>query len=374
MSFSFNRLGSIFKKECRHIVRDPFTMLLSMLLPLLVVLVLGNCIEFNLKEISVVVVDHDKSEESRRLIESFNSSNYFKTYFEDSPDAAFSEILKEDAKAAIVIPPQFGKNTKFGREKKSSVQILLDGADNSSVGSIMNYIGTISFSAMNKIMGHETKAKKPPLTIKERYLFNPELNSRWFAIPGLAAVIIALVAILLTSLTICKEWEQGSMELLISTPVESSELIIGKISPYAILASIGFLIVYFCARVLFKVPMAGSNIILFSATLLFIMNYLGIGLFISVTTKIQQIAVQKALTIGLLPTAMLSGFIFPIEYMPTVLQYLTVIFPARWYVEISRNEFLRGGSFSDLLKPFSILLIQSILIIRASISRFKRKL
>lgn len=371
MNFRLNRLKSVFVKEFMHIVRDPFTLLFSMGLPLLVVIILGNCIEFNLREISAVVVDHDKSTDSRKLIESFGSSNYFKIYYKDSPERAYEDIVQEKAKTEMVIPPKFGE--KIRTEKSITVQILLDGADNSCVSAIMNYLGTISTSSALKIIGHPTEDMFP-LKIKERYLFNPELNSKWFAIPGLTAVIIAIVAILLTSLTICREWEQGSMELLISTPVQSSELILGKIMPYAILSSIGFMIVYFCARTLFNVPMIGSHALLFSATLLFIINYLGIGLLISVTTKIQQVAVQKAMIIGLLPTSMLSGFIFPISYMPDVLQWITVIFPARWYVEIARNEFLQGSSLSDLIIPFSVLVIQSICIVTTAIFKFKRSL
>lgn len=371
MSFKFNRLKSVFRKECMHIARDPFTLLFSMCLPFLVVLILGNSIEFNLNEISTVVVDHDKTEESRKLIESFGSSNYFKIYYAESPERAFDDIVREKAKAEMVIPPNFAENIRTN--KQISVQILLDGADNSSVSAILGYLATISSSSVSKVMDYKIK-NILPLNIKERYLFNPELNSKWFAIPGLTAVIIAIVAILLTSLTICREWEQGSMELLISTPVQSTELILGKITPYAVLSSIGFIIVYLCARLLFNVPMVGSHMILFSATLLFIINYLGIGLLISVTTKIQQVAVQKALIIGLLPTSLFSGFIFPISYMPEVLQWITAAFPARWYVDIARNEFLQGSSLSDLITPFSILTLQSVLIIVAAISKFKRSL
>ncbi|MDR1475776.1 MAG: ABC transporter permease [Holosporales bacterium] len=371
MIFKLSRFTAIFKKEFMHILRDPFTIMFSMLLPLIVVIILGNSVEFNLNAISTVVVDHDKTSSSKKLIESFRSSDYFKVYNKDSPEKAFDEIVKEKAKVELFIPPGFGRAVNCGKSPR--VQILLDGADNSSVAAIMNYINTLSITAIPKIIGHEIKSA-PPYEIKERFLFNPELNSKWFAIPGLAAVIIAIVAILLTTLTICREWEQGSMELLMSSPVKSSELMLGKISPYAILSFLGFFIVYLGARLLFGVPMVGSNVILFSATLLFILNYLGIGLFISVTTKSQQIAIQKALTIGLMPTSMLSGFIFPIEYMPVVLKYLTVIFPARWYVEIARNAFLQGSSFSDLFLNFSILFVQLILIVALSILKFKRNL
>lgn len=371
MSFSTKRMFAILRKEYMHVMRDPYTLLLALLMPFLVVMILGNSIEFNLREISTVVVDHDKSSESRKLIESFSSSNYFKPYYKDSPAAAFNEILNERAKVQIYIPPNFGQNVRVG--KTIDAQILLDGTDNSSVAAVSNYIATISASSMNKL-NSSVLMPDLPLKIKERYMFNPELNSKWFAIPGLSAVIIALVALLLTALTICREWEQGSMELLLSTPVRSGELMLGKIGPYAVLSSIGFLIVYLSARYIFGVPFVGSLTLLFTTTFIFIVTYLGIGLYISVTTKTQQIAVQKAMIIGMLPTSLLSGFIFPIEYMPEFLQYLTLVFPPRWYIQIVRNQFLQGSSFADLWMPFCILTSQAIFIISAAILKFKRSL
>jgi ABC-2 type transport system permease protein len=187
----------------------------------------------------------------------------------------------------------------------------------------------------------------------------------------LSAVIIALVSILLTSLTVCREQEQGSMELLLSTPIKSVEIILGKILPYAFLGWTGFGIVYVAARFLYDVPFYGSHWILLLGTAIFILDYLALGLLISITAKQQQLAVQMAMVIGLLPTILLSGFLFPIEYMPDILQYITMIFPARWYIEIARCEFLKASAFSDLVVPFVVLIIQGIVLIIAAIKKFK---
>ena len=368
MNFDARRLNAVFRKECMHILRDPFTMLLSLLLPFLIIVILGNSIEFNMKNISTIVVDHDKTEESRKLIDAFSSSNYFKIIYTNEPERALDLVVDEVARAIIFIPPSFAQNIKKGAQ--ANVQILIDGSDNSSVGAVSNYLATIRAIACKQLKQVELKS---PIAIKERFLFNAELNSRWFAIPGLAAVIIAIVAILLTALTICREWEQGSMELLMSTPVKSVELMLGKILPYAVLASIGFIIVFLSARFLFHVPFVGKYWILSLGTITFIMNYLGIGLYISVTTTQQDVAVQKALIIGMLPTALLSGFLFPIEYMPNIMQYMTVVFPPRWYIEIARNQFLQGGSFADLWLPFLMLILQSIVIVYGAIKKFRRK-
>ena len=205
-------------------------------------------------------------------------------------------------------------------------------------------------------------------------LFNPELNSKWFAIPGLTAVIVAIVCILLTSLTICKEYELGSMELLLSTPVEPMEIIIGKVIPYAFLGWAGFCIVYFASRFVFDVPFFGNFWILLLATMIFIIDYLAIGMYISVTSRQQQVAVQIALILGLLPTVLLSGFVFPVEYMPKLLQYFAMIFPAKWYMTIIRAEFLKASPIGDLILPISILLSQGIIVICAAVTKFRRTL
>ncbi len=369
---SFQRFWSIVKKEHMHVMRDPFVLLLALALPFLIVIILGSSIEFNLSDIATVVVDQDNSIESQRLVESFGSSNYFRTYYISSPDGIFDELAEERAKAGIFIPPGFSKDVGSGNG--GTIQMLVDGADNSSISAIMNYLGTMQVKSRDRIRGYQLEDDNAPIKIVERYLFNAELNSKWFAIPGLAAVVIAIVAILLTTLTICKEWEHGSMELLMSTPVRSSELMLGKIVPYAVLSAMGFVIVYLVARLLFGVPVRGSHLALAVFTIIFIIDYLGVGLYISVTTKEQQVAVQKALIIGLLPTSMLSGFIFPVKYMPDMLQYLTTIFPARWYVDAVRGVFLHGNTIWELKKQLIILTFQGLVILGAAITQFKRSL
>jgi ABC-2 type transport system permease protein len=246
---------AIFEKEFKHILRDPFTLLLALFLPVAIVLILGNSIEFNLKEIPTAVVDHDKSQESGRLVETLNSSGYFKTYFLENPQTSLREIIRENAKAALYIPPGF--NNKISAGEQAEVQMIVDGADNSYVAAIANYLSSIQNLATKKILN-----QKPGQDfLKIRLLFNPELTSAWFAVPGLSAIIIALVSVLLTSLTVCREFELGSMELLLSTPVKTGEIIVGKLFPYAFLSWIGFGIVYFAARRIFGVPFEGSYLI-----------------------------------------------------------------------------------------------------------------
>lgn len=370
--FSMARMKAIFSKEFKHIFRDPFTMLMALMLPLAIVMILGNSIEFNVKSIHMSYYDADRTESSRRLIETFDSSNYFQAAAIDNPEHGFDNIVDERARVMVSVPPDFEKQILGGGV--GHVQVLLDGSDNSSVMAVVNYLNTINQNAYFKIMDVPHDVAVPGLSFQTRYLFNPELNSRWFSVPGLSAVIIALVAIMLTTLTICREWERGSMEMLLSTPATSLEIILGKVLPYAILSFVGFILVFIIARLIFGVPFVGNYFVLVLGTLLFILGYLAIGLFISISTHKQDVAIQFACIIGLLPTVVLSGFIFPVEYMSRGYQAFASLFPARFYMEITRDQFLKGSSIIDLWILFALLGAQAAVIIVACLARFKRTL
>lgn len=370
--FSYHRALAIFSKEFKHILRDPFTLIIALLLPLLIVLILGNSIEFNIKSIKMGYYDADRTESSRKLIETFGSSNYFLPYALDNPEKGFPDIVAERARAVVVIQPDFEKEVMAGRT--GEVQVIVDGADNSSIMAVMNYLTTINRNAYFKINDIPKYLSRENLSFKSRYMFNPELNSRWFSVPGLSAVIIALVAIMLTTPTICREWERGSMEMLLSTPATTLEIILGKVLPYAILSFIGFVLVFIVARVVFGVPFVGSYTLLVLATLLFILGYLALGLFISVSTHKQEVAIQFAVIIGLLPTVVLSGFIFPVEYMSRPYQIVSHLFPASFYIDVSRDQFLKGSSFGDLWVSFALLTAIATVLIAACLHRFKRTL
>ncbi len=370
--FSFPRAAAIFSKEFKHILRDPFTLVMALLLPLMIVLILGNSIEFNIRSINMGYVDADRTESSRRLIETFGSSNYFRPFELDNPSDGFDHVLAERARAVLVVPPNFERDMHAGHG--ADVQIMLDGADNSSIIAITNYLRTINQNAHFKINDIPRNMTAEKLKMKSRYMFNPELNSRWFSVPGLAAVIIALVAIMLTTLTICREWERGSMEMLLSTPATTLEIIFGKVLPYAILSFVGFILVFVIARTVFGVPFVGSYLTLVLGTLLFILGYLAIGLFISVSTHKQDVAIQFACIIGLLPAVVLSGFVFPVEYMNRAYMAVSSIFPARFYIELSRDQFLKGSSLWAMGPQLLAMGAIAAVLIVACLIRFKRTL
>ena len=370
--FSWQRIKAIFSKELKHIMRDPFTLMMALMLPLLIVLILGSSIEFNIKSIDLAYVDNDKTMASRKLIETFGSSDYFKPYVVAQPDDALDDIISGQARVAVVVPTDFQKNVLS--ERGAQIQVLVDGTESSSISSVSNYLGTVNKNAMYKIRDVPINLDSDNPKLKIRYLFNPELNSRWFAVPGLSAVIIALVAIMLTTLTVCKEWERGSMEMLLSTPATRLDIVVGKMAPYAILSFIGFILVFVVARTVFDVPFVGAYWQLVMGTLLFILGYLAIGLLISVSTKKQEVAIQYAAIIGLLPTVILSGFVFPIEYMSRGYRIVSAMFPARFYMDVTRDQFLKGSLFVDVWWLYMILGVQALIIFSIAVIRFKRSL
>jgi ABC-2 type transport system permease protein len=370
--FSVRRARAIFSKEFKHIWRDPFTLIMALMLPLAIVLILGNSIEFNIKSINMAFFDADKTSASRKLVETFGSSNYFRPYDIDNPDDIFGDIVAGRARVGLVVPPNFERDMVGANGAK--VQVLVDGTETSTMSSVANYLNTINQNAYFKIIDVPMNTSAQNLQFKVRYLFNPELNSRWFAVPGLSAVIIALVAIMLTTLTVCREWERGSMEMLLSTPATRLDIIVGKVAPYAILSFAGFILVFIIARVVFGVPFIGGYWQLILGTWLFIVGYLAIGLLISVSTKKQEVAIQYAAIIGLLPTVILSGFVFPIEYMSRGYQYVSALFPARFYMDITRDQFLKGSLFFDIWWLYAILAFQALVILLFCVFRFKRSL
>ncbi len=361
------RAFAIARKETFHILRDPFTLALALLLPVMMVTIFGLAIEFNVQNIHIAVYDGDKTQASRQLLDTLGSSKYFLLDRVKTQHDAIHLVDSELDRAALIINPQFEYNLLSGRG--SQAQLILDGSDNSTVGSIISYFGTMQTMAARRITG---EALEPPVKLKTRFLYNPELNSRWFVVPGLMVTVVAILAVLLTSLTVAREWENGSMELLLSTPVEPLEIILGKLMPYIGLGLGAVLFVYIIARVGFGVPFLGSHFVFLAGCLIFLSTYMAQGLLISVTTRNQQLSMQLALMSGLLPSTLLSGFIFPIESMPLFFQGLTAILPARWFMEISRDVFLKGSGFLDLKTPFIALSIICFVMVRIASRKFKK--
>jgi ABC-2 type transport system permease protein len=367
--FSWNRAKAIARKEAFHILRDPYTITLALFMPLFMVFVYGFAIDFNVKNVPMAVSNFDHSQYSRELIDTFRSSNYFIIRNVNAPDDVLDDIESERTRAGLIIPPKFSTDLNNGRN--AVVQIVLDGADNSTVGAIAGYMNGIQLKAVERLTNFKVDL---PFKLKTRFLFNPELNSRWFIIPGLIVIVMTILSVLLTALTIAREWENGSMELLLSTPIKPIEIIIGKLAPYAVLGFIALLLIFLFSSYVFHVPFKGSMTLFLVCYLIFLTAYLAHGLLISILTKNQQTALQYAMLTGFLPAQLLSGFIFPIASMPIFFHYFTMIFPARWFVYISRNIFLKNTKFVDMWFEIGLMTILSIGIVLFATNRFKRSL
>ena len=363
------RIISIAKKEVRHILRDPFTMAFAVGTPVILLTFFGFIIDFNYRNLVITVEDRDHTSMSRQVAETFSASGFFRVTAPAPGKQLVKELDSEKSSGIVIIEPDFNKKIK--RNEEAKIQVIVDGADNSKSGVLLGYIASLQGIAARRMYGAEPS---PPIDVKTRFLFNPELNSRWFVIPGLTVVIIGLLSIFLTALTVAREWENGSMELLLSTPVKPAEIIFGKLAPYLALTFLGVTLVYIVSRTVFRIPFAG-NIFLYAVTcLIFITAALSQGLLISVVTRQQQLAMQLSFVTGLLPSLLLSGFIFPIESMPKFFQYFTAVLPQRWFIMISRGIFLKGEGLADLAKPLCVLLVMDMLLITAAVKKFKSDL
>jgi len=319
--------------------------------------------------VALAVWDADRTQSSRRLLDTFGSSEYFLIQHAGSPQEAMNLVSAERARAALIIPPRFETDLFSGRGAEA--QILVDGSDSSTVGPVLGYVGRIQYIASQRIGGFDLE---PPYEMRTRFMFNPELNSQWFMVPGLTVVVMSLLSVLMTALTVAREWENGSMELLLSTPVQPLEIIAGKLAPYGVLGIVTIVIVYVVARTIFNVPFVGNLWVYGFGALLFLVTYLAQGLLISVVIRKQMLAMMIALLSSLMPSFLLSGFIFPLESMPKFFQYMTMVFPARWFMQISRDTFLKGTSLFDLGVPFLALAGTCTLMIVLSVNRFKSDL
>jgi len=366
--FDLGRALSIARKETHHIQRDPVTLAASLGLPVLLVCFFGFVIDLNVRDVGLLVADGDGTRASRELVDLFGSSGYFKIERALSAADATRALGDERAKAALIVEPQFERGLRAGRPV--SAQVLLDGADNAYAGTVGAYLVGLQEEARARL----TSAPPPAASIRTRFLFNEELNSRWFIVPGIFVIVVGLISALLTALTVAREWENGSMELLLSTPVRPLEIIFGKIAPYLGLSGIGVGLVYGLARVVFGVPFHGSHPLFFLATGLFLAATMAQGLVISVVTRQQQLAFQLAMNTGMLPIQLLSGFIFPVESMPLAFQYVTMILPARWYMTIVRALFLKAPDLAMLARPLGALTVLAALFVAVAWRKFKMDL
>ncbi len=298
----------------------------------------GYAISFDVTNIELAVLDQDRSERSRRLVDAFESSGYFRVVRDlQSPADARRALDLGDARMVLVIPPDFaGRLARRG--EAATVQLLLDGGDANTATIAQNYAQVILAGFAAGAAGSPTV----PVVARSRVWYNETLESRNMIVPGLVAVIMSIIAAMLTALTIAREWERGTMEQLAATPVSRFEVVLGKLLPYVAIGFIDVVLAVLAGILVFDVPLRGDVVLLAGLTLLFLVGALGLGMFISAALKSQVLATQVAMVVTYLPSLLLSGFLFSIANMPVVLRAVTHVVPARYYISVTRGIFLKG--------------------------------
>jgi len=367
---NFVRIRAITKKEFIQIRRDPFSLAMAFLLPMILLFIYGFAVTFDVDKISTVVYDRDKSSYSRELINQFTQSGYFTVVsYIDRYDEIDAYLDRSEAKVAIVIPVDFSNHVRAG--KSAAVEVILDGANSNTANIAQGYISAIAQAYTRRIKGASIT---PLIDSRSRVWYNTELRSRNFIIPGLIAVIMAVIIALLTSLTVAKEWDRGTMEQLISTPVRPAELVIGKLIPYFVVVFADIILTILMATLFFGVPLRGSVPLLLVLSSIFLFGGLSTGILISIVAKDQTTACQMAMLNSFLPAFLLSGFVFTISNMPGPLQIITYLVPARYYVTILKAIFLKGVSFQYLFWETLLLTIYGIGIFTLAIRKLHKRI
>ncbi|MHB2154695.1 ABC transporter permease [Calditrichota bacterium GD2] len=357
---------SIVKKEFLHIVRDYQTLIIIFIMPVLMLLLFGYAITLEMRQIEIAVVDHARTPQSRLLINHLQSSDFFNIRAYNVPEAAFESLLqKRKVRCILVIPADFSQS--LNQEVFTPVQLLIDASDPNAANFIQNYLLKITslFNAENN------PDFKLPFEIIPRFMFNPDLKSEYFFVPSLIAVIILLISALLTSIAIVREKERGTFEQILVSPVHATQIILGKVIPYIVLGFIDSLIILFIGHVWFQVPIHGSLLLLFSTLIVYSLTGLSFGLFVSTVTDSQRTAMLIALLMTILPTILLSGFIFPIPSMPLIFQYVSQIIPATHFLKIIRGILLKGNGLMEIKMEIVYLMGLSAFMMALSIKKFK---
>ncbi len=379
------RLRSMLIKEFIQALRNPRMRVILFLPPLIQLMIFGYAANTDIRNISLAVYDLDNSPESRELIEHFASSGYFRIAAHPRDPREIRRLIDEGrVSAALQLNPAFARQL---RTREGTVaQMIVDGTDSNTASVVMTYAQRIVSEYSRQILVQRITslpnipdAMKRPfflrggIDVESRAFFNPNLESRNFYVPGIMAFLIMLVTLLLTCMAIVREREIGTMEQLIVSPIRPFELILGKTIPFALIGYVDVLIVTLVGVFWFEVPIRGSLLLLLAATTIYLLSSLGIGLFISTISHTQQQAMM-AMFFFFIPAILLSGFVFPIANMPTIVQYLTYADPLRYYLVIIRGIFLKGSGFPVLWPQMVGLAIVGGIVFTFSSLRFKKRL
>jgi ABC-2 type transport system permease protein len=375
---SLPRIWAIAKKEFIHIYRDSRSLALVILMPAILMLLFGYAVTLDVKKVPMAVLDQDGTQESLSFVDRFSGSPYFRLQIFAQNEKEITQLIDEGkVKMGLVLPWNFSRMIKAGR--KVPVQVLLDGTDSNSANIILSYVQAVARQynqekTFLKVERMGMEKLNAPVEGRTRVWFNEDLESKNYFIPGLVAVIMSIIGVLLTGQVIVREWERGTMELLISTPVKKGELMIGKLCPYFFLGLLDLALAVLMGTWVFEVPLRGSIALLFCLSSIYIFVALALGLTISTVARTQILANQMAMMIGFLPTFLLSGFTFVIANMPVWLQVITYGIAPRYYVTIVKEIFLKGADISLLWTETLILVGMMIAGVWIATKSFKKEL
>lgn len=372
------RVRAIARKELLHILRDPRSLAMAIAIPMLLLLLFGYALTLDVDEVPMAVWDQGPSPESRALLDRFAASRYFAlrrvawSYPELERAIDTGEVL-----AALVLPEDFGGRVAAGRD--APVQLIVDGSDSNTATIAIGYVEAVAAGYSLDVALRTAQRSQPgrlrvPIDLRQRFWFNPDLESKNAIVPGLIAVIMMVIAALLTSLTVAREWEQGTMEQLIATPVQGRELILGKLLPYFGLGFLDVVIAVAMGELLFDVPLRGSPALLFAMAAIFLAGALALGMVISIVARGQLVASQLAMILTFLPSFLLSGFMYAIANMPPAIQAITHLVPARYFVALLKGIYLKGVGLEVLAVEAALLALFALGMVALANLRFRKRL
>lgn len=370
------RLRAVVVKELRQVRRDPFSLAMLIGLPAFMLVLYGFALNFDVRHVRLAVQDLDRGAASRELVASFTHSTYFDLVATPDAGADLDALLeRRAARAVLVIPAGYGRHLDAGRS--APVQLLLDGADSTTATTVLGYARALvaeqNLAIQAATLRRAGVRARSVLDLEPRVLFNPELQSTQFLVPGLIGFLLMLTAVLSTALSVVREKERGTMEQLRVAPLRTWELIVGKTLPYLGISLVATFIILLAARALFGVVIRGPYLDLLGAVLLYLFGALGFGLFISTVANTQLLAFQAGLISSLLPAILLSGFIFQIRVMPAWLQLVTYLVPARYFLVILRGIILKGEGLATYWPQVGALVLYALAVVALASARLARR-
>jgi ABC-2 type transport system permease protein len=370
---NMRKVLAVGRKEFRQIARDRRSLMVLLFVPAFFLLLYGYALSFDVQNIQLAVLDHDRSQASRQLVSAFVKSGYFELVADVSSSREYEELIdRGEVRAALVIPAALQRDLLNGR--RVPVQVIINGDNSNTAMTVMGYALRILHiaSAQYQLQG-VTRAAGAPITVESRVWYNPELRSALFLIPGLIAYIGMISAVVSTSLSVVREKERGTMEQVRMAPLGTGSYIIGKTLPYFVISLATSVFIVLASMPLFGLPMQGSWLLLLLALSLYLAGALGLGLMISTVAESQQVAFQLAVLASFLPTMILSGFVFPIASMPVAIQAVTFVVPARYFIVALRAIVLKGADLATFWVELVALAVYAALMLGLASARLRRQ-